>query len=58
MSRRSHLESHALRQAAIVAAAALFASVAFAATPNFPITAEQRSTAARAAEAGVPLSDI
>jgi hypothetical protein len=28
------------------------------ATPNFPITAEQRSTAQRAAEQGVPLSEI
>ena len=36
----------------------LVAHAAFAAEPNFPITAQQRSTAQRAAEAGVPLSEI
>jgi hypothetical protein len=34
------------------------AGLAAAAEPNFPITAEQRATAKRAAEAGVPLSEI
>ncbi|MEO6361826.1 MAG: LysM domain-containing protein [Caldimonas sp.] len=34
------------------------APAALAATPNFPITAEQRATAQRAAETGVPLSEI
>ena len=58
MSRRNRFESHALRHAALLGAAALLASAAFAAAPNFPITAEQRSTAQRAAETGVPLSEI
>ena len=39
-------------------AAAGSAGVAVAAEPNFPITAEQRATARRAAESGVPLSEI
>ena len=39
-------------------AAAGTAAIAFAAEPNFPITAEQRATARRAAETGVPLSEI
>ena len=34
------------------------ASLAAAAEPNFPITPEQRATAKRAAESGVPLSEI
>ena len=34
------------------------AGLAAAAEPNFPITPEQRATAKRAAEAGVPLSEI
>ena len=58
MSRSSRFELHALRPAVVFGAAALLASAAFAATPNFPITAEQRSTAQRAAETGVPLSEI
>ena len=32
--------------------------VAAAAEPNFPITPEQRGTAQRAAQAGVPLSEL
>ncbi|MGZ5276921.1 MAG: LysM peptidoglycan-binding domain-containing protein, partial [Caldimonas sp.] len=34
------------------------AGSAVAATPNFPITPEQRATAQRTAEAGVPLSEL
>jgi hypothetical protein len=34
------------------------AATATAATPNFPITPEQRATAQRTADAGVPLSEI
>jgi hypothetical protein len=39
-------------------AALLAATPATAAAPNFPITAEQRGTAQRTAEQGVPLSEI
>ena len=39
-------------------AAAGTAGIAVAAEPNFPITAEQRATAKRTAETGVPLSEI
>jgi hypothetical protein len=39
-------------------AAAGTAGIAVAAEPNFPITPEQRATAKRAAEAGVPLSEL
>ena len=38
--------------------ALLAAGAALAATPNFPITPDQRSTAQRVAEAGVPLSEL
>ena len=61
MSRRHLPAPRFARSARIVAAtlAAIIASTpALAATPNFPITAEQRSTAQRAAEAGVPLDQI
>ena len=34
------------------------AAVAMAATPNYPITPEQRATAKQTAEAGIPLSEI
>ncbi len=34
------------------------AEIAVAAEPNFPITAEQRATAKRTAESGVPLSEL
>jgi hypothetical protein len=39
-------------------AAAGVAATALAATPNFPITPEQRATAKQTAEAGIPLSEI
>ena len=58
MSRRTCLETHTLRQIAVAGLGVMIGSIAFAATPNFPITAEQRSTAQRAAEAGVPLTEI
>ncbi len=49
----------ALRTLFLTGAAPLLASMpATAATPNFPITAEQRSTAQRAAEQGVPPSEL
>jgi hypothetical protein len=49
----------ALRHLAVVGVGAMLAATAAsAATPNFPITAEQRSTAQRTAEAGVPLSEL
>ena len=38
--------------------ALLAAGAALAATPNFPITPDQRGTAQRVAEAGVPLSEL
>lgn len=58
MSRRTCLETHTLRQIAVAGLGVMIGSIAFAATPNFPITPEQRSTAQRAAEAGVPLTEI
>ena len=58
MSRRTALELPALRLLAVAALGTTVAVAANAATPNFPITAEQRSTAQRAAEAGVPLNQI
>ncbi|MEP7302197.1 MAG: LysM domain-containing protein [Caldimonas sp.] len=63
MSRRQLLAlPAALARAAFALAlgvvAAGTAGWAAAAEPNFPITAEQRATARRAAEAGVPLSEI
>ena len=49
----------ALQTLALAGTAAwLAAAPAAAATPNFPITAEQRGTAQRTAEQGVPLSEI
>ena len=36
----------------------MLATAAFAAEPNFPITSQQRATAQRAAETGVPLSEL
>ncbi|MBC7978552.1 MAG: LysM peptidoglycan-binding domain-containing protein, partial [Myxococcales bacterium] len=44
--------------AGVAAVGALAGLGATAATPNFPITAEQRSTAQRTAETGVPLNQI
>ena len=60
MSRRTPVESslRPLAAACFTALAAVATTAAFAATPNFPITAEQRSTAQRTAEAGVPLNQI
>jgi hypothetical protein len=49
----------AFQSIALGGVAALLASMpAAAAGPNFPITAEQRSTAQRTAEQGVPLSEL
>jgi hypothetical protein len=49
----------AVQNIALTGIAALLASMpAAAAAPNFPISSEQRSTAQRAAEQGVPLSEI
>lgn len=42
----------------VAACAALAAGAALAAEPNFPVTAEQRSTAQQVASAGVPLADL
>ena len=36
----------------------MLAAAAFAAEPNFPITPQQRATAQKAAETGVPLSEL
>lgn len=58
MSRCHTTAPFAPRAAVIGLAAALIGQAALAATPNFPITPEQRSTAQRAAETGVPLSEI
>ena len=63
MSRRTLPAPHpASSRAALVLAlgfaAAGTAGIAVAAEPNFPITAEQRATAKRTAETGVPLSEI
>ena len=59
MSLRNPIAPFALQAAALAAAASALACFgAAAATPNFPITAEQRSTAQRAAEQGVPLSEL
>lgn len=41
-----------------VLALAMGAPAAFAAEPNFPITTQQRATAKKVAEAGVPLSEL
>jgi len=63
MSRRHLFASQApTAHAAIVFAIGLgtlcAADLAAAATPNYPITPEQRATAQRAAQAGVPLSEL
>jgi hypothetical protein len=50
--------SHSALGLALGLAAVGIAASATAATPNFPITPEQRATAQRTAEAGVPLSEI
>ena len=63
MSRRTHCASilrpaRAALALGLGAALAAIGAGAAAAEPNFPITPEQRATAKRAAEAGVPLSEI
>jgi len=45
-------------QAAVAALFGCLASTASAAEPNFPISAQQRSTAQQVAQAGVPLSEL
>ena len=63
MSRR-HLpappasRSHLVLNLAIGLAALGSVTTALAATPNFPITPEQRATARRTAEAGIPISEL
>ncbi len=61
MSRRNLPAPHAFVVEALVLGIGALAAAqpaAAAAVPNFPITAEQRATAKRTAEAGVPLSEI
>jgi len=62
MSRRHLSAPHGWRVSASALATMglgmLVSLPAIAATPNFPITAEQRATAQRTAELGVPLSEI
>ena len=58
MSRRILPLPTAFRQLAVAAALSALATAALAAEPRFPITPQQRATAQRAAEAGVPLSEI
>jgi hypothetical protein len=59
MSLRNCIVSLPVRGFVIAGIASLLVPLpAGSATPNFPITAEQRSTAQRAAEQGVPLSEI
>jgi LysM repeat protein len=57
MSRRILPAPCSLRQLAVLGLASLSVA-ALAAEPNFPITQQQRETAKRTAEAGVPLSEI
>ena len=61
MNRRTRLASHARRSAHVAVLVALVGA-AFAVTDghaaNYPITAEQRSTAQRAAQSGVALSEL
>jgi hypothetical protein len=58
MSRRILPAPPALRQLAIFGLCSMLATAAFAAEPNFPITPQQRATAQKAAETGVPLSEL
>jgi LysM repeat protein len=58
MSRRILPASAAIRQVAVLAVGSILATAAFAAEPNFPITPQQRATAQRTADAGVPLSEV
>src|ERR1043166_6961095 len=57
MSRRILPAPSSLRQPAVLGLATISVA-ALAAEPNFPITQQQRETAKRTAEAGVPLSEI
>ena len=57
MTRRIRPAPHARLAAGLLLGASL-AGTAFAAEPKFPITAQQRSTAQKVAEAGVPLSEL
>ena len=62
MTRRLRIASHARRAAAIASIAAAFGASLWvepsSAAPTWPITPEQRSTAQRAAQSGVALSEL
>jgi LysM repeat protein len=58
MSRRILPAPAAIRQLAVLAVGSILVTADFAAEPNFPITAQQRATAQKTADAGVPLSEI
>jgi LysM repeat protein len=58
MSRRILPAPTAFRQLAVFASGSLLAAATFAAEPNFPITPQQRATAQKTADAGVPLSEV
>ena len=57
MTRRIRPASHACLAASLLLGASV-AGTAYAAEPRFPITAQQRSTAQKVAQAGVPLSEL
>lgn len=57
MTRRIRPAPHARLVTGLMLGASLVGT-AFAAEPKFPITAQQRSTAQKVAEAGVPLSEL
>src|SRR6478752_3758642 len=58
MSRRILSATPALRQFAVIGLGSMLAAAALAAEPNFPNTPQQRATAQKAAETGVPLSEL
>jgi len=58
MSRRILPAPPALRQLAVIALGSMLAANSLAAEPNYPITQQQRATAQKTAETGVPLSEI
>ncbi len=59
MTRRTRIASHVRRAAQVGSVAALVcASLGLAHAANYPITAEQRSTAQRAAQSGIPISEL
>src|SRR4051794_41175483 len=58
MSRRILPATPALRQFPVMGLGPMLAAAALAAEPNFPITPQQRATAQKAAETGVPLSEL